>query len=131
MLDRGDSRSYCGDDPFGAMRMGCDLETMTARLLHNHSQFFFGVLLGADWPFEGQHPRSGAGLDHFGAVFDLVAHCSQDRLGPIRDPVFRSELQNARRKPGHVTMAACDAERITGGDDPWSFNQTSVDRTHQ
>src|SRR5436190_23712817 len=103
MFDRGDAGTNRKLDTFGAMRMSCHLAVELVGFVDKGLQFFEAVLRGAHCITFGQDSAGCTGLDHVGAVFDLITHCSSNLFWSISDSVLNARLQQSGTKAVSVT----------------------------
>src|SRR6185369_12690933 len=72
-----------------------------------------------------------ADLDDLGTVLDLVAHCLQRLVYPVRDPVLRPQLRDAWRIAGNIAVTTGNPDRAASRDDARADDPSLVDGVHQ
>src|SRR3954462_2119492 len=114
-------------DPFGAVSMCGDSESVSMRFLNDGPHFLFAVLLSADLTFERKHTGCGHDLDHFRAVFNLVADRLEHFINSIGDAALGSLFENAGRVAGDIAMSAADADGMPRREHARTFDPALTD----
>src|SRR5690606_18052488 len=117
VLDRIHARFQRVADAAGAMRVRGDLATMAVRLLDQRAQLLHGVLRCADLGALGQHAAGRTGLDQVDAVFDVAPDLAPHFPGTVSH-ALALRLAFERQQVVVRAVAAGDADRRAGGDDP-------------
>jgi len=108
-----------------------DAQSMSCSFLDDSAQLRFGVLQRADGSFKGEHAGSGTHLYDLDTMLDLISDGFDYILHAICNTGPPILFRDARRETRDITMAARDAQCMTGWDNARPLDEPFVYRVHQ